>query len=369
MKKTKVGVIGCGNISKAYFTRLPRFELLEVAACADLELERARQSATEFGIPRACTPEALLADPEIRIVVNLTTPQAHYPVAKAALEAGKCVYGEKPLTVNRDEGRELLELAAAKGLLIGSAPDTFLGAGIQTCRKLIDDGAIGEPVAATAFMTCHGHESWHPDPEFYYQVGGGPMFDMGPYYLTALVNLLGPVKRVTGSARITFPERTITSEKKYGRKIRVEVPTHVVGILDFAGGAVGTLLTSFDVWAANLPRIEIYGSRGSLSVPDPNSFGGPVKIYSADEPDAGWREIPLTHSYAENWRGLGVADMAYALRDGRKPRAAGELAYHVLDLMHAFHDASEQGRHIEMQSACEQPAPLPPGLREGSLDI
>jgi predicted dehydrogenase len=368
MEKTKVGVIGCGNISKAYFSRLPQFEILQVAACADLDPERARASAEEFGIPKACTVEEMLADPDIRIVVNLTIPKAHYSVAAAALEAGKCVYGEKPLAITREEGGKLLETAAGAGLLIGNAPDTFLGAGIQTCRKLIDDGAIGEPVAATAFMLCHGHESWHPDPEFYYQVGGGPMFDMGPYYLTALVNLLGPVRRVTASTRITFPERTITSDKKNGQKIRVDVPTHIAGVMDFAAGAVATLVTSFDVWAANVPLLEIYGTRGSLSVPDPNTFGGPVRLRAADDPDGQWRDIPLTHAYAENWRGIGVADMAYALRSGRRHRATGDLAFHVLDLMHAFHDASDANRHVDMQSTCERPQPLPAGLREGTLD-
>ena len=225
---------------------------------------------------------------------------------------------------------------------------------------------MGEPVAATAFMTGHGHESWHPDPDFYYQPGGGPMFDMGPYYLTALVVLLGPIRRVTGSARITFPERTITSQPRRGAKIQVNTPTHVAGVMDFASGAVGTVITSFDVWAAQLPRIEIYGSEGSLSVPDPNGFGGPVRIRRPGATE--WSEIPLTHAYAKQSRGLGVADMACALRSGRPHRASGELAYHVLDAMHAFHDASREGRHVELASACARPAPLPMGLREGALD-
>jgi len=368
MDKVKVGVIGCGKISGAYFQRLPRFDVLECAACADLDMARAQQSAAEFNLPKSCTVEAMLADPDIDIILNLTIPKAHFPVAKAALEAGKHVYGEKPLTVDRQEGKALLELAAKKSLLLGSAPDTFLGGGIQTCRKLIDDGWIGEPVAATAFMMGHGHESWHPDPEFYYEAGGGPMFDMGPYYLTALVNLMGPVKRVTGSARISFPERTITSEKKYGQRIKVEVPTHVAGVMDFANGAIGTIITSFDVWGANLPCIEIHGSLASLAVPNPNTFGGPVRIRSGHDSEGQWRDVPLSHSYTENWRGIGVADMAMAIRTGRKQRISGELAYHVLDLMHAFHDSSDRGTHIELASMCERPAALPVGLREGTLD-
>ena len=365
-KPAKVGVVGCGNISGIYFSNAQGLRMLEVVACADLIRERAEASAAKYGVPKVCVTEELLADPEIEIVLNLTIPKAHAEVALAAIAAGKSVYNEKPLAVERKDGKRILDQAAQRGVRVGCAPDTFLGAGMQTCRKLIDDGWIGEPIAATAFMTCHGHESWHPDPEFYYQAGGGPMLDMGPYYLTALVNLMGPVRRVTGSAQITFPERLITSQPKHGTVIEVEVPTHVVGLLDFAGGAVGTIITSFDVWAAELPRIEVYGTEGTLSVPDPNTFGGPVRVYL---PRAGeWREIPLTHGYAENSRGLGVADMAAGLRSGRAHRASGELAYHVLDIMHAIHDASREGRHVELASSCPRPAPLPMNLQPGEVD-
>ncbi len=367
MEKIKVGIIGCGNISATYFKKLKEFDVLEVAACADLDMERARARAAEFQVPRACTVEELLGDPEIQIVVNLTIPKAHAEVCLKALHASKHVYVEKPLAVTREEGREILELAKAKGLLVGGAPDTFMGGGIQTCRKLIDDGWIGVPIAATAFMMCGGHESWHPDPDFYYQVGGGPMFDMGPYYLTALVTLIGPIRRVTGSARITFPERTITSKPKYGTKIQVNTPTHVAGILDFANGAVGTIITSFDIFAGQqLPNIEIYGSDGTLRVPDPNTFGGPVLIRRKGASD--WSEVPLTHGYSDNSRGVGVADMAYALRSGRPHRANGELAFHVLEAMHGFHDASRDGKHYEMRSTCAVPAPLPLGLAKNTLD-
>jgi predicted dehydrogenase len=366
VEKVRVGVVGCGNISPIYLKNGKRFEILNIVACADLIRERAESRAQEYGVPRVCALDELLADPEIEIVLNITTPQSHAEVALAALRAGKCVYNEKPLAIRREEGREMLSLARSKGLLIGGAPDTFLGGGIQTCRKLIDDGWIGEPIAVTAFMTNHGHESWHPDPEFYYKVGGGPMFDMGPYYLTALVNLVGPVRRVTGSARITFPKRTITSEPKHGTVIHVEVPTHVAGTVDFANGAVGTIITSFDVWGAQLPRIEIYGSEGSLSVPDPNTFDGPVRILRAGSRE--WSEVPLAYGYSDNSRGLGLADMAAALRSRRRHRASGELTYHVLDLMHAFHDASREGRHVEVASTCERPALLPLGLRDGLVD-
>jgi len=371
-ESVKVGIIGCGNISPAYFRGCRTFPILDVVACADIDAARARARADEFGVPRACTVDELLGDPEIQIVVNLTIPRAHRQVNMAAIAAGKHVYVEKPLAVTRADGHATLEAAQRKGVLLGCAPDTFLGGGIQTCRMLIDDGIIGEPVAASAFMTCHGHESWHPDPEFYYQVGGGPMLDMGPYYLTALVNLISPIRRVAGSTRITFAERTITSKPKYGAVIAVEVPTHVAGLMDFDNGAIGTIITTFDVWAANLPRIEIYGSEGTLSVPDPNTFGGEVRVRRAGEDE--WRIVPLTHSDKVG-RGIGVADMAYAIAYGRPHRATGALAYHVLDAMESFEDASRSGRSIELVSGTDpatglsvRPAGLPAGLPEGVLD-
>jgi predicted dehydrogenase len=365
MQKVKVGIIGCGNISPAYFKGCRAFHILDVVACADIDMARAEAKAKEFNVPRACTVDELLADREIEIVVNLTIPKAHAAVNLKAIAAGKNVHCEKPLAVTREDGQKTIAAAKAKGVLVGCAPDTFMGGGIQTCRKLIDDGWIGEPVALTAFMTCHGHESWHPDPEFYYELGGGPMLDMGPYYLTALVNLVGPIKRVTGSTRVTFPERVITSQPKYGKRVVVETPTHIAGVMDFANGAVGTIITSFDVWSANLPRIEIYGTEGSLSVPDPNTFGGQVMVRRAGAGE--WSEIPHTHS-TDVGRGIGVADMAHALRCGRPHRPNGEMAYHVLDVMHAFQDASESGQHVNIASTCTQPAALPTGLRAGELD-
>lgn len=366
MSRTKVGVVGCGDISGIYLQTDRVFDVLDIVACADLILDRAKARAEEFDVPRACTTEELLADPDIEIVINLTNPDAHAEVAFKAIEAGKSVHNEKPLTTDREDARRLLEAARARGLRVGCAPDTFLGAGLQTCRKLIDDGWIGTPVAATAFMLCHGHESWHPNPDYYYQPGAGPMFDMGPYYLTALTNLMGPVSRVSGSARITFPERIITSQPLYGTTIKVNTPTHVAGILEFASGAIGTIITSFDVWAHRLPCIEIYGTDGTMSVPDPNGFGGPVRVRRPGAED--WSEVPLTHGYARNSRGIGVADLAYALRSGRPHRASGELGFHVLDIMHAFLESAHQRRHIDLTSTCTRPAPLPMGLREGVLD-
>ncbi|RIK43741.1 MAG: oxidoreductase [Chloroflexi bacterium] len=364
--RTKIGIIGCGNISTIYLKSDQTFNNLQIVACADIDLARAQAKATEYGI-RACPVAELLADPEIEIAVNLTIPAAHAEVATAALNAGKATYSEKPFALNREDGRRLLDLAQARELRIGCAPDTFLGGGLQTCRKLVDEGVIGDPVAATAFMVSHGHEHWHPNPEFYYQRGGGPMFDMGPYYLTALVSIIGPVKRVSGMTRITFPERTITSQPKFGQRVVVEVPTHVAGLLEFANGAIGTLIQTFDVWGANLPRLEIYGTEGSLSLPDPNTFGGPVRVRLKGK--AEWEEVPLTHIYTENSRGLGVADMAAAMRTGRPHRASGELAFHVLDIMQAVHEAAESGQQIELASVCKRPAMLPIGLASGSVDL
>lgn len=357
VEKLNIGIVGCGNISGIYLKNCTGvFDNLQVKAVADLIVERAEAKKEEYDLPLVCSNDELFNNPEIDIVLNLTTPDAHAEVALGALKAGKHVYGEKPLAVSLENGKKMVRLAKEKGLKIGAAPDTFLGGGLQTCRKLIDDGWIGKPVSATAFMVNHGHESWHPDPEFYYKVGGGPMFDMGPYYLTALVSLMGPISRVTGSARITFPERTITSEAKNGQIINVDVPTHIAGVMDFENGAVASIITSFDIWDSTLPRIEIYGSEGSIVVPDPNTFGGPIYLKRHNHEE--WKEIPLSHGYTVNSRGLGLSDMAQAIIDDGKHRASGELALHVLEAMHGFHIASDSGKHYNMQSKCEQPAPL-----------
>lgn len=365
--KVNVGIIGCGNISPIYFKNVRRMHALNLIGCADLDPARAQARAAEFDAA-AFSVDALLANPDVQIIIDLTIPKAHGEVGLAAIKAGKSVYNEKPLALTREEAQHMLALAKEKHVLVGGAPDTFMGAGIQTCRKLINDGVIGEPVAATAFMMGHGHESWHPDPAFYYQPGGGPMFDMGPYYLTALVVLMGGVRRATGSARITFPERTITSKPKFGQTITVRVPTHVAGVLDFDNGAIGTIITSFDVWKHSMPCIEIYGTEGSMQVPDPNGFGGAVKVAKAGERE--WTEVPLAHPYAENSRGVGVADMAMSILSGntRPHRASGELTYHVLDIMHAIHDASLENRHIELESKAARPAAMPIGLADGEID-
>ncbi|WP_373228645.1 Gfo/Idh/MocA family protein [Cohnella sp.] len=366
MEKVKVGIIGCGNISPIYFEAGRKFGILDIVACADIDIERARARAEEFNIPRACTVDELLADPEIEIVINLTIPKAHADIHLRALEAGKHTYGEKPLAVKVEDGRQILSLAKEKGLLVGGAPDTFLGGAIQTARKLIEDGWIGRPIGATAFMVGPGPESWHPNPGFLYEEGAGPLFDMGPYYLSALVNLMGPVRRVTGLAQITHHERMITNQTNYGMKIPVETPTHIAGLLDFEIGAVGTLITSFDVWGSELPDIEIYGTTGTLSVPHPNFYDGSVKVKRQNQ--IGFTEIPLTHGFTQNSRGLGVMDMAYAIRNGRPHRANGDLCYHVLEIMHGLLQASREGKHYELLSTCDKPQAFPTDLPEHALD-
>jgi predicted dehydrogenase len=362
----KVGIIGAGNISGAYLRHAPVFPILEVAAIADLDLEKAQAQAEKYHVPRVLTVDALLADPEIEIVLNLTVPKAHVPVGRQAIAAGKHTYCEKPLGLDRADAQTLLVEAHARSLRVGCAPDTFMGAGIQTARKVIDDGLIGVPVAATALMMGRGHESWHPSPEFYYEPGGGPMFDMGPYYLAALLNLLGPIKRLTGSAGIAIPERTITSQPKYGKKMTVETPDHISGTLEFAGGTIATMIMSFAVHQAQYEGahpITIYGTEGTLKVPDPNGFDGSVQLWR----DGDWKEVP--HAFLTGYgRMVGVADMATAIRSGRPHRASAEQAFTTLDAMQGFLDTAETGQAYALTTPYTRPAPMPTDLPFGTLD-
>lgn len=364
MELMNVGIIGCGNISSVYFENLKTMKEVQILACADLNQERALAQAEKYGVPNTYSVEELLQDDRIELVINLTIPNVHAAVCKQVIHAGKHVYVEKPLAADLKDGEELAALAKEKGVRIGCAPDTFLGAGIQTCAKALEDGIIGRTLSAAAFMMSGGHESWHPDPAFYYAQGGGPMYDMGPYYLTALVQLLGPMHRVTGSASKAFEERLITSEPKNGEKIPVETPTHLTGTIDFQSGAVATIVMSFDIFTeTEYPRIELYGTEGTLRVPDPNTFGGPVLLRKRGEKE--WKQVDMVHQYGGNSRGVGVLDMVYAIRNGRKHRANGQLALHVLEAMHGFHDASERGIHYKLQNACETPALVPEaGIQE-----
>ncbi len=361
----QVGIIGCGKISDAYFAGCRGYDVVRVVACADLDAARAAQKAGENGV-RAASVDDLLCDPAIDLVVNLTIPRAHAAVNLAALRAGKHVYTEKPFALSAADGAAVLALAAERGLLVGCAPDTFLGGGLQTARKLIDDGAIGRPVSALAFMLSRGHETWHPNPQFYYQKGGGPMLDMGPYYLTALVNFLGPATRVAGSVRTAFAERLVTSEPLAGTRIPVETPTHVTGVVDFAAGATATVVTSFDTYPYPLPRLVVFGTEGTLEAPDPNRFDGTVRLRrGADER---YEDIAPTHPI-DRGRGSGVADLALSiLRPERPHRASGLLGQHVLEVMEAFEQSSASGRHVTIATRCERPAALPTGLAANQLD-
>lgn len=357
MERVGIGIIGCGNISGAYLKAMAGFPILELRALADLKPAAAQAAAAPLGL-RACSVAELLRDDSIEIVVNLTIPAAHVGVGLQVIAAGKHVHSEKPLGLTVGEARPLLDAAAQRGLRVGCAPDTFLGGGHQTCRALVDGGAIGRAVAGTAFFMCPGHERWHPAPAFYYAAGGGPMLDMGPYYLTALVNLIGPVTRVAGITSRASSQRIIGSEPLRGQTIAVEVATHVAGTLEFASGAVVSIATSFDVPKHRHSPIELYGTEASLAVPDPNRFGGPVELARAG---GDWEVQPIRHDWSNgNFRGLGVADLALALRENRPQRCSGELALHVLEVMEAFQQSSDTGRHITIHSRPARPAALAP---------
>lgn len=352
----RIGMVGAGKISGAYLSTLARLPGLRLTAVTDLDRGRAETAAAEAGGGAAVVPTVadLVARDDVDAVLNLTVPAVHAEVALVALRAGKHVYGEKPLAADRKEAEAMVETARENGLRVGCAPDTVLGTGTQTARKAVDDGLIGTPVAATAFMTTAGHEAWHPDPEFYYRPGGGPLLDMGPYYLSALVHLLGPVVRVTGATSRPRPEREIGKGPRAGHRFPVEVDTHVTGILEHAGGALSTLVMSFDIRAARLPRIEVHGTAASLSVPDPNGFDGPVEIHRG----GGWEALPVSAGYPDGGRGTGLADLADALSTGRPHRASAELAAHVLDVMLTLMDAADQGAALAVTSTCERPAPV-----------
>ncbi|WP_219417100.1 Gfo/Idh/MocA family protein [Pseudonocardia nigra] len=352
----RVGIVGAGNISAQYSACLARLPQLRVTAVCDLQADRAAALAAQHAGARVLALPELLAAADVDVVLVLTLPTTHADVALAALAAGKHVYVEKPLATSVAEGREVVKAAAGAGLRVGCAPDTVLGTGVQTARAAVDAGRIGTPHAATAFMTTPGHERWHPDPEFYYQPGGGPLLDMGPYYLTSLVHLLGPVSRVVGASSRPSATRTIGRGPRAGTTFEVAVDSTVTGILEHASGALSTLVMSFDVWAAHLPRIEVHGTGGSLSVPDPNHFAGAVELYSAAAPDAGWVDVGRTAGYVDAGRGCGLADLALALAEDRPHRAGDELALHVLDIMESVQLAADTRASVELTTTCERPA-------------
>jgi predicted dehydrogenase len=350
----RVGVVGAGKISGQYSATLSRLSQVTVTAVADLDPARAQALAEQHPGARVVGLPGLYAAPDVDVVLNLTTPNQHAAVALAAIAAGKHVYGEKPLAATGTDALAVVEAATAAGVRVACAPDTVLGTGLQTARAAVDAGEIGVPHAATAFMTVPGHERWHPDPEFYYQQGGGPLLDMGPYYLSALVQLLGPICRVTGMSSRPRGERTIGDGPRAGTTFPVAIDTHVTGVLEHEGGALTTLMMSFDIWATHLPSIELYGSAGSLSVPDPNYFDGDVRLFTADS-DA-WRVLPPSAGYADAGRGVGLLDLAEALSDDRPHRAAADVALHVLDVMESIlASARGGGCSVVVRSTCDRP--------------
>ncbi len=369
-KKLGVGVIGCGNISAAYFRLAPLFRGIEMRACADINADAAKARAAEFGL-RAETVDGLLAAEDIDIIVNLTVPAAHYEVSKQILDAGKHVYSEKPFVLSVAEGLDLKKRAEKKGLRIGSAPDTFLGGAHQLARAIVDSGKLGRITSGTCHVMNHGMEHWHPNPDFFYAPGGGPILDLGPYYLANLIQLVGPVKQVAALATIPFKERTISSKPRFGQKVPVNTPTTIHALLEFANGAAVSLNASWDVWQHGHAPMELFGDEGTIYVPDPNFFGGNVRYTQKSDPV---KKLPKwDHPFAvpnqqhsqgmmANYRAAGLADMAIAIGEGRPHRCSMELALHAVDVMTGILKSGETGKFVAMKTTCERPAAL--GVRE-----
>ncbi|PYI38706.1 oxidoreductase [Arthrobacter psychrolactophilus] len=351
-----IGIVGCGNIIAQYLSTLPSLDTLRLVAVADLDLSRAEAVAADLPGVRALSVQDLMDDDEVQLVLNLTIPAAHAQVALQAIAAGKSVYGEKPLAATAEEAAGVLAAAAAAGLTVGCAPDTVLGTGTQTARRAIDDGLIGRPISATATMMCPGHERWHPNPDFYYVPGGGPLLDMGPYYVSALVTLLGPVKSVIGAASHTRDSRTIGSGPRAGEEIPVSTDTHVSGVLIHESGALSTVIMSFDAVATQSANIEIHGETGSLIVPDPNHFAGDVKLRRLG--DDSWETLPVSGGYVAGARGIGLHDLA-ATPAGQEPRAGGALAFHALEVMESVLRSAHTGQLVDISSTCPRPEAVP----------
>ena len=347
----KIGVIGCGSISSTYFKNLMNIEELSIIACADIDIEKARMIGNQFQISKSSNVEELLSNKEIDLVVNLTVPKAHYEISKEIIKSKKHLYSEKPLAIDRKEGNELIDFAKEQGVSIGCAPDTFLGIGIQTGIKLINKNMIGTPIAGSISMFTAGHERWHPNPGFFYLKGGGPVFDMGPYYLTTLIAILGPVKRVSSLSKRTYDHRTSALNKDM--QLPVEIDTHISGILEFQNGAIVSLTMSFDVWGSEMPKVEIYGTKGTISLPDPNQFDGAIKVKIGT---SNWKKNKLVSTGPG--RGIGIIEMATAIRENRLSRVDASLANHVLDVMQTLAESSNSGDCIDINSSCEKPKPV-----------
>jgi len=376
MNQPGVGIIGCGNISSAYLKLAPLFASLEVRGIADINAAAAQAQSQEFGVP-AMSVEELLAEESINVVVNLTIPDAHYEVTRQILEAGKHAYSEKPLVLTLGQGEHLRNLANKGGLRVGSAPDTFFGGTHQMARSLIDQGRIGNVIAGTAHVMSHGMEHWHPNPDFFFQPGAGPMLDLGPYYVTNLVQLIGPVKRVVSLSSTPSPTRTISSEPRAGQTIPVNTPTNIHALLEFEQGATFTLSTSWDVWAHQHGNMELYGSEGSLFVPDPNFFGGELKFGNTqgeietvelwDHPFGVANQEHDVHGPLANYRTAGLADMVDAISADRPHRCSLELAIHVVDVMTSILASGEYGEFITMSTSCARPEALGPEAAQALL--
>jgi len=368
MNPLRVGLLGCGNISGQYIETARMHPEIEVVACADLNRDAADAQARAYGIGKVADPSALVRDPDVDLVVNLTPPAVHADVTLEAIEHGKHVFTEKPLAPSLDLADAVRKAAASAGVQVGGAPATFLGGGLQTCRKLIDDGWIGTPVAGTAFFTNRGYEHWHPNVDPFYGFGGGPMLDLGPYLISTLISFFGPVRRVSASTHRFSETRPRPGHQPGENEIPVGVTTHAAGTVDFASGPIITVVTSWEMWAARLPYLEVYGTGGTLSAPNTDVFDGNPVLRRPDARDLSfepyppgggpWLEIPLSHR-GDVGRAIGVADMADAIRNGRPIRAGLDLAYHTLEVMLAFDESSQTGQHVEIRSTCDRPEPLP----------
>ena len=381
MSPLKIGLIGTGRISNIYLQNSALFPNIDIVACGSLNLEESRLVANQFQIPKVTSVEDIMRDPDIDAILNLTIPSAHAEISLKALAAGKHVYSEKPFVTDLADGRKILQIAAKKGLAVGNAPDTFLGGRWQTLRKAINQGVIGDPTGVAAFVPTHGVERHHPNPDFYYAKGGGPLLDLGPYYLAVMIFCLGAISRVSGMSRKTFPERMIENGERYGEMMPVEIDTHCLSLIEFESGTIGHMMTSFDVWDSETPRLEIYGTEGTLCIADPdpgdgaNIFNGPVWLRTKatsrwtkrPRPQAPkeWEIIKNTHGFNFDARGVGLSEMAHAIKENREPRAGGAFAYHICEVMHGMIDSAKYGRYIDINSRCIKPELLPETTQQG----
>lgn len=371
----RVGLVGCGRISDIYLQNCAAFDDIDIVACASLDLSESQAKADQYHIPLACDVDTLLAQDDIDCVLNLTIPAAHAGITKAALAAGKHVYSEKPFVTSREDGLDIIRRADEAGLVVGNAPDTFLGGRWQAMRALLDSGVIGTPTAVSAFVGTHGVERHHPNPDFYYQRGGGPLLDLGPYYLTAMVFLLGPVTEVSSMAKRTFEKRMIENGPRHGEWMDVEVDTHSQNMMLFESGVTGSMTMSFDIWDSEMPRFEIYGTDGTICISDPdpvhgaNIFEGDVLYRTIDNSRwthqprptgrGEWKVAPNEFGYNYNARGLGLRDLAHAVAEGRPPRASAELAFHIFDVMDRLGASVTSKKTEQVTSRCERPEPMP----------